>query len=98
MPSVWPIQIGGRRVPLSHYPYAGDSGKTDRHRWLRPRSTGLPLIHGHVHTKWRDNGPMFNVGVDVNDFAPVSEAMLAEWLMGVPAGVAGVDGARTGVR
>jgi calcineurin-like phosphoesterase family protein len=86
VPSAWPVQLGGRKMLLSHYPYAGDSHEKDRHRELRPRWEGLPLIHAHVHTRWRENGPMFNVGVDVNQFAPVGEAVLAEWAMGVPMG------------
>jgi calcineurin-like phosphoesterase family protein len=80
VPSVWGGVIAGQPVALSHFPYQGDSGKTDRHRWLRPTDEGLPLIHGHVHTAWRTQGRQFNVGVDVNDFAPVSEAVLAAWL------------------
>jgi calcineurin-like phosphoesterase family protein len=80
VPSVWHTEVGMQRVAVSHYPYVGDSGKTDRHRWLRPRDEGLPLIHGHVHTAWRTSGRQFNVGVDVNDFAPVGEDVLAAWL------------------
>jgi calcineurin-like phosphoesterase family protein len=80
VPSVWGAEIGGEPVAISHYPYAGDSGKTDRHRWLRPVDQGLPLIHGHVHGAWRTQGRMFNVGVDVNDFAPVGEDVLSAWL------------------
>jgi calcineurin-like phosphoesterase family protein len=30
-------------------------------------------VHGHVHTSWRLNGRQLNVGVDVNDYAPISE-------------------------
>ena len=80
VPSVWHTEIGMQPVAVSHFPYVGDSGKTDRHRWLRPKDEGLPLIHGHVHTAWRTNGAQFNVGVDVNDFAPVAERDLAAWL------------------
>jgi calcineurin-like phosphoesterase family protein len=86
-PSSWPGRLGGRSVLLSHYPYRGDSRDgLERHRELRPRWTGLPLLHGHVHTRWRTHGPMFNVGVDVNDFAPVSEDVLAEWVSRQPIG------------
>jgi len=80
VPSVWQHEIAMQQVVLSHYPYVGDSGETERHGWLRPVDTGLPLIHGHVHTRWQTNGRMFNVGVDVNDFAPVPEQELATWL------------------
>jgi len=79
-PSMWHTEVAKQRVAISHYPYVGDSGENDRHRWLRPRDSGLPLICGHVHTRWRNKGPMFNVGVDVNDFAPVPERELELWL------------------
>lgn len=94
-PSVWDAwTVGGSglmNAQISHYPYRGDSrtgeGVEDRHRWLRPVDGGAPLIHGHVHTRWRISddlgGRMFNVGVDVNDFAPVSEETLAMWVMDV---------------
>ena len=80
-PSVWSVRIAEQPVLLSHYPYAGDSQEAERHAALRPRDTGLPLVHGHVHTRWRVRGPMFNVGVDVNGFAPVGEDELVDWLM-----------------
>lgn len=69
---------------FSHYPYDGDSHDEDRYAVLRPTRRGigppLPLVHGHVHGKWRVNGRMFNVGVDVNDFAPVSEDEIVSWM------------------
>jgi calcineurin-like phosphoesterase family protein len=98
-PSVWPMTMSGRPVLLSHYPYlgSGDSrpDRPDRYEWLRPVDAGLPLIHGHVHGRWRTNGRMFNVGVDVNGFAPVSEDLLRDWLgsLGPGAGVIGQNAA-----
>lgn len=80
IPSAWPHRLLGHKVLLSHYPYAGDSGEKDRHVDMRPVDAGLPLIHGHVHEKWRENGRMLNVGVDVWDFAPVSEETIADWV------------------
>lgn len=65
---------------FSHYPYDGDSHGEDRAAWLRVEDRGDPIIHGHVHTEWRVRGRQFNVGVDVNDFTPVSEDELAEWI------------------
>jgi calcineurin-like phosphoesterase family protein len=86
--SAWSTTISGRRVLLSHYPYVGDSQpERDRHRHLRPVDTGLPLVHGHVHTRWRENGRMLNVGVDVNRFKPVAESEVAEWLASAPMGL-----------
>lgn len=91
VPSAWTAKVRGRPVALSHYPYAEDSGSGgggggDRYRQLRPRNTGLPLLHGHVHEKWKIRGPMFNVGVDVNGFKPVAEWELADWLDDAPMG------------
>ena len=59
---------------LCHLPTAGDSHDEDRYRDHRPViPDGDWLVHGHVHEKWRVNGRQVNVGVDVWDFAPVSE-------------------------
>jgi calcineurin-like phosphoesterase family protein len=81
-PSVWEHTVAGwHQVNISHYPYAGDSQEKDRHLDMRPVDDGYPLIHGHVHEKWRINGRMFNVGVDVNDFTPVSEIEILKWLV-----------------
>jgi calcineurin-like phosphoesterase family protein len=96
-PSVWSTQIGGQPVLLSHYPYlgSGDSrvDRPDRYEWLRPVDAGLPLIHGHVHTRWKVRGRMFNVGVDVNDFTPVAEEELRDWLGSLGSGVIGQNAA-----
>lgn len=66
-------------VRFSHFPYAGDSHDADRYTELRPEGRG-PLVHGHVHTEWQTNGEQFNVGVDVNDYKPVSEETLIDWV------------------
>lgn len=73
------LNFGGIDFNISHYPYEGDSHDQDRHVDLRPVRDGKPLLHGHVHEKWRTRGDMFNVGVDVNDFTPVSEDVVVEW-------------------
>ena len=69
-----------RTMLLCHFPYCGDSHVDDRFGGLRPKDTGLPLIHGHVHSEWRTNGRQFNVGVDVNDYRPVSIDTIMEWI------------------
>lgn len=69
--------LGGRDVLLCHLPYRGDSRGTDRYREHRPVDQGLWLLHGHIHEKWRQRDRMINVGVDVWDFKPVGEAILA---------------------
>lgn len=38
----------------------------------RPENKGGFLLHGHVHTAWRQRGRMINVGVDQWNFTPVS--------------------------
>ncbi len=60
-------------VLVGHFPYAGDSHGPDRYVDQRPYDSGLPIVHGHVHTTWRLRGRQLNVGVDVNDYTPVSE-------------------------
>lgn len=73
------IDLSGTRFAMSHFPYSGDSQDEDRYREHRPFNDGLPLVHGHVHTKWHTRGPQFNAGVDVNGFMPVSEGDLINW-------------------
>ncbi len=70
------IDIDGVRFAVSHYPYDGDHTEQDRHTFFRPADEGHPLIHGHIHGQRRISGRMFNVGVDVNDFTPVSQEEL----------------------
>lgn len=38
----------------------------------RLKDDGRWLLHGHVHAAWKVKRNMINVGVDVNDFYPVS--------------------------
>lgn len=85
----WPITLGGIKMVMSHYPYTGDSHDQDRHAKLRPTDAGLPLIHGHVHERWRTRDRMFNVGVDVNNFTPVHSSVIIEWARGLSALQAG---------
>jgi calcineurin-like phosphoesterase family protein len=71
-----PMTIGTRHVVLCHLPYQGDSQEKDRYGQFRPVDEGEWLIHGHVHGKWRQRERMINAGVDVWEFAPVSEETL----------------------
>ena len=73
-------QLGRHHVRVSHFPYVGDSQDLDRYTDVRPRDAGLPLLHGHVHEAWKVRGRQINVGVDVWDYAPVSEPRLIELL------------------
>ena len=78
--------LGEQRVLLCHFPYRGDSQEHDRFPDARPIDKGEWLLHGHVHDRWSQNGRMINVGVDANDFAPVSETVLAHQLTAGPTG------------
>lgn len=72
--------IGSRVVHMSHFPYAGDSHEEDRYLEARPPDTGHWLIHGHVHTEWRQRGRMINVGVDAWNGYPVHITMLEDMI------------------
>jgi calcineurin-like phosphoesterase family protein len=79
----WPSYegIANRPIRLCHFPYIGDSrDEEDRFASYRPQATSNDewLLHGHVHNKWKVNGNMINVGVDVWDFSPVSEDTIRE--------------------
>jgi calcineurin-like phosphoesterase family protein len=70
------LKIGNGVYELSHMPYKGDS--TDlRFQEYRLDDNGVTLLCGHVHEKWKTkktpkNTLMINVGVDVNNFTPIS--------------------------
>jgi calcineurin-like phosphoesterase family protein len=60
---------------LCHFPAVGDSQAGDRFATHRPQiPDGGWLLHGHVHKKWLKRDRQINVGVDVWDYRPVSEA------------------------
>ena len=63
----------GAHVELCHFPRAGDSHQDDRHVEYRPALSDAWLVHGHVHGQWKVRDRQVNVGVDVWEFAPVSE-------------------------
>jgi len=76
------MTVGNREVLVCHLPYQGDSGETERYAKFRPVDEGMWLLHGHVHEKWRQQGRMVNVGVDVWDFTPVAEEAIARLMDG----------------
>lgn len=43
------IELAGRKVRLSHFPYKGDHFDEDRYELYRPADDGMVLVHGHVH-------------------------------------------------
>ena len=57
---------------LSHFPYKGDHTEEDRFKDRRPANFGEWLLHGHVHDLWKVKDKMINVGVDVNEYKPIS--------------------------
>ncbi len=64
---------------LCHFPSKGDSQNEDRFLEYRPSlAEGEWLIHGHVHEKWQVWRRQVNVGVDVWEFKPVSEAEIRQ--------------------
>lgn len=62
----------GTQLLLCHFPYQGDSGAEERFTDRRPKDEGLPLLHGHVHGRWRKKGRMIDVGVDAWGGTPVA--------------------------
>lgn len=73
------IEVDGvvHRVRLSHVPASPEryEGRADKLAFARPLDDGKFLIHGHTHAseKFSDNPREIHVGVDANDFTPVSE-------------------------
>jgi len=87
LPETTSVEIDGQEVLLSHFPYLknsyGKQKKPIRHEKHHPADTGLPLLHGHTHQRenWDDNSRrMYHIGVDSNDFTPVSESVIIAWL------------------
>lgn len=82
------LPIGDHLVLLSHLPYEGDSHTVDRYPEHRPSFHGLPMICGHVHESWKirpiHDTVQINVGVDVWNFEPVPETVLATILKDFP--------------
>lgn len=71
------IALGNQRYggyQLAHFPYEGDHTEEDRYAHSRPQRVAFCswLLHGHVHDKWHVRDDMINVGVDVNNYAPIS--------------------------
>lgn len=71
------MQMARTTVLVGHFSYFGANPQDVRYDEMKPVDTGLPLIHGHEHEKWKiklgpGGGLMINIGVDVWDFTPVS--------------------------
>lgn len=79
------IKFGDRRVLASHYPYVGEGEREmeDRHTQFRLRDEGMPLLHGHVHSKnVVTNGNQYHVGLDAHNLQLVHELEIIDWLDG----------------
>lgn len=76
------IDVDGEpvKVLISHFPYLRSS--SERHAKHHPINNGLPLIHGHTHSRGvRSDLPNeYHVGVDAHNFAPVPETEIVNWL------------------
>ena len=77
----------GTEVLLSHYPYEGDSHDGDRFTSIRAQDEGKILLHGHNHCAPEERFSRSSrgtlqiaVGVDANDWTPVSEDQVIEWI------------------
>lgn len=59
---------------MSHFPYKGSGDHTAENRFElnRLEDDGKWLLHGHIHRLWRIKGKMLNVGVDRNNYYPIS--------------------------
>lgn len=73
------ISFGGRDFLLSHFPYLSeDNGDGGKYAQWRPIDKGKILLCGHVHSVFLTKDRMINVGVDVNNYTPVSENQILE--------------------
>lgn len=88
------IEVGGWLCTAAHYPYRNDHpdhpdlptlDQRYREDWPPEPPGGRWHLHGHIHERWRSwpETRQVNVGVDVWDWAPVSEwelaGLIAEW-------------------
>ncbi len=73
-------EAGDVEVLLSHVPYTPErfNGRADKLAFARPADEGKWLIHGHTHSaeKASEHPREIHVGVDANDWTPVSEASI----------------------
>jgi calcineurin-like phosphoesterase family protein len=69
------IRIGDEQILLSHFPYHPMTDLNQDQRYLHKRIVNdgkTFLLHGHVHETYHIKDNMINVGVDVNNYTPVS--------------------------
>lgn len=73
-------KFGRTRVMMTHLPYHGDHTTAERYPEWRLPDTGMPLLHGHVHDRWKENGRQLNVGLDVWGLYPAPFYEIDRWL------------------
>ena len=87
------LVIAGVETVVNHFPPEGDSRDRNRFdKWRPARSWGGGdpsrrgpwVLHGHVHTRWRQRGRWINVGVDAWAGRPVSEDTIARMIEAGP--------------
>lgn len=80
------------KIMLSHIPYRAvskhhtdDRGRGDKFKKQTPVDEGLPLIHGHTHSRLmtHEHKKSLHVGVDATGFTPVGDVQVKVWLDGV---------------
>ncbi|WP_062312771.1 metallophosphoesterase family protein [Demequina rhizosphaerae] len=79
--------VNGVDAMLSHFPYDGDSRSDDRGVRHRLRDVGVPVIHGHTHSKeqlTRSHAGTLqvHVGLDAHGYQLVPESWVAKALAG----------------
>lgn len=81
-------KICGQRVMLSHFPYwgGGDHTEVERYPDYRLPDTGAWLLHGHTHSTVRVHRRMINVGVEANNYTPVSINEIVRLIEAAPEG------------
>jgi calcineurin-like phosphoesterase family protein len=77
-------RLDGINFLLSHFPYAGDHG-LDRYTQYRFRNEGLPIVHGHTHSKDQISFagvevPQIHVGMEAWDLKLVHQEQVLEML------------------
>lgn len=72
-------RIDGQDVLLSHFPYVGDSGPEERYTQYRLPCEGLPIIHGHTHSRSRYSQVDHYVGEGVTLLVPQVHVGLDAW-------------------
>lgn len=73
-------KIDGQKVLLSHFPYTADHTEDVRYTEWRLPDTGLPLLHGHTHSRERGTPHEVHVGLDAWDLHPVSLEVISSVL------------------